>query len=145
MNENEEHTDLTFEPEDDIEVETDKALTMRAERLAGSPTCLNCGTGLKGPFCYYCGQPDRNFFRFFPALLRELMSDFLDLDSRFARTMKPLLFKPGTGRSYSNAGYIVLGAVVAGASGMSYTDYLQKHIFNPAGMADSGQTTMSCP
>jgi hypothetical protein len=95
MSENEEHTDLTFVPEDDIEVETDKALTMRAERLAGSPTCLNCGTGLKGPFCYYCGQPDRNFFRFFPALLRELMSDFLDLDSRFARTMKPLLFKPG--------------------------------------------------
>jgi CubicO group peptidase (beta-lactamase class C family) len=51
---------------------------------------------------------------------------------------EPLLFKPGTGRSYSNAGYIVLGAVVAGASGMSYTDYLQKHIFDPAEMADSG-------
>ena len=40
--------------------------------------------------------------------------------------------------SYSNAGYIVLGAVVEGASGMSYTDYLQMHIFDPAGMADSG-------
>ena len=40
----------------------DTALTMRPERLAGSPACLNCGTGLKGPFCYYCGQPDRNFF-----------------------------------------------------------------------------------
>ncbi len=95
MSENEEHTDITFEPGDDIQVEPDKALTMRPERLAGSPACLNCGTGLKGPFCYYCGQPDRNFLRFFPALLRELMSDFLDLDSRFARTMKPLLFKPG--------------------------------------------------
>ncbi len=51
---------------------------------------------------------------------------------------EPLLFEPGKGRSYSNAGYIVLGAVVEGASGMSYTDYLQKHIFDPAGMADSG-------
>ncbi len=95
MSENEEHTDIALEPGEDIEVEPDKSLTMSPERLAGSPACLNCGTGLKGPFCYYCGQPDRNFFRFFPALLREFMSDFLELDSRFARTMKPLLFKPG--------------------------------------------------
>ena len=50
---------------------------------------------MKGPFCYFCGQPDRNFMRFFPVLLRDLMEDLLDLDSRFMRTMKPLLFKPG--------------------------------------------------
>jgi hypothetical protein len=95
MGENEEHTDIALVDVEDIEVEPDNALTMRAERLAGSHACLNCGTDLKGPFCYYCGQPDRNFLRFFPALLREMMSDFLDLDSRFARTLKPLLFKPG--------------------------------------------------
>jgi len=64
-------------------------------KLAGSAQCLNCGTELKGPFCYFCGQPDRNFMRFFPVLLRDLMEDLLDLDSRFMRTMKPLLFKPG--------------------------------------------------
>ena len=51
---------------------------------------------------------------------------------------EPLLFKPGSGRSYSNAGYVVLGAVVAKVSGMPYADYMQKHIFDPAGMADSG-------
>jgi hypothetical protein len=73
----------------------DKSLTLKPERLVGSPACLNCGTGLQGPYCYFCGQPDRNFMRFFPALLRDLMEDFLDLDSRFARTMKPLLFRPG--------------------------------------------------
>ena len=33
--------------------------------------------------------------RFFPVLLRDLMEDLLDLDSRFMRTLKPLLFKPG--------------------------------------------------
>jgi len=33
--------------------------------------------------------------RFFPVLLRDFMEDLLDLDSRFVRTMKPLLFKPG--------------------------------------------------
>jgi hypothetical protein len=73
----------------------DPALTLERARLAGSAQCLNCGTNLQGPFCHYCGQPDRNFLRFFPALLREFMEEFLDLDSRFVRTMKPLLFKPG--------------------------------------------------
>jgi hypothetical protein len=72
-----------------------KALTIPAKRLKGSSCCLNCGTELKGPFCYYCGQPDKNFMRFFPVLVRELMADFLDLDSRFMRTMKPLMFHPG--------------------------------------------------
>jgi hypothetical protein len=73
----------------------DADLTISADRLAGSVQCLNCGTVLQGPFCHYCGQPDRNFMRFFPVLLRELLEDFLDFDSRFMRTMKPLLFKPG--------------------------------------------------
>ena len=73
----------------------DPRFTLAARKLAGSAECLNCGTELKGPFCYYCGQPDRNFMRFFPALLRDLMEDLLDLDSRFMRTIKPLLFKPG--------------------------------------------------
>jgi hypothetical protein len=72
-----------------------KALTISADRLAGSAACMNCGTGLQGPFCYYCGQPDKNFMRFFPALLRELLEDFMDFDSRFMRTIKPLLFRPG--------------------------------------------------
>lgn len=72
-----------------------KHLTIAAKRLAGSSACLNCGTELKGPFCYYCGQPDKNMMRFFPVLLRELLEDTLDFDSRFLRTIKPLLFKPG--------------------------------------------------
>jgi copper chaperone CopZ len=73
----------------------DPRFTLATRKLAGSDQCLNCGTELQGPFCYYCGQPDRNFMRFFPALLRDLMEDLLDLDSRFMRTLKPLLFKPG--------------------------------------------------
>jgi hypothetical protein len=73
----------------------DPAFTLPARRRAGSASCLNCGTVLQGPFCHYCGQPDRNFMRFFPALMREFVEEFLDLDSRFMRTMKPLMFKPG--------------------------------------------------
>ncbi len=78
-----------------LAVTPDPALTLRPSARAGSPACLNCGTSLEGPFCHYCGQPDRNFLRFFPALLREFLSEALELDSRFARTMKPLLFLPG--------------------------------------------------
>ncbi|MSQ97838.1 MAG: DUF3667 domain-containing protein [Xanthomonadales bacterium] len=69
--------------------------TLAPRKLANSPACLNCGTELKGPFCYYCGQPDKNLMRFFPALLRDLLEDVLDLDSRFMRTLRPLLFHPG--------------------------------------------------
>jgi len=73
----------------------DRKLTIPAERLAGSNQCLNCGTTLQGPFCHFCGQPDKNLMRFFPALLREMLEDFMDFDSRFVRTLKPLLFRPG--------------------------------------------------
>jgi hypothetical protein len=96
MNENESSSEaLVADIADEAFIPPDKSLTLKRNRLAGSPACLNCGTALKGPFCYYCGQPDRNFMRFFPVLLREFMEDFLELDSRFARTIKPLLFKPG--------------------------------------------------
>jgi hypothetical protein len=77
------------------QVVPDRRYTLAPRRLANSDACLNCGTELKGPFCYYCGQPDKNLMRFFPALLRDLLEDVLDLDSRFIRTLRPLLFHPG--------------------------------------------------
>ena len=70
--------------------------------------------------------------RFFPVLLRELMEDFLDLDSRFMRTLKPLLFQPGkltrdylSGRRFrytpplrlyifSSMAFFILAAMLAG-------------------------------
>ncbi|KAA9130938.1 DUF3667 domain-containing protein [Marinihelvus fidelis] len=69
--------------------------TLAPSRRAGSADCLNCGTALAGPFCHYCGQPDRRIMRFFPVLLREFLEDFVDFDSRFTRTVKPLLLRPG--------------------------------------------------
>ena len=50
---------------------------------------------------------------------------------------KPLEFEPGSKRVYSNGGYIVLGLIVARASGQDYYDYVRDHIFKPAGMNDS--------
>ncbi len=49
-----------------------------------------------------------------------------------------LQFEPGKGQRYSNYGYVVLGAIVEAVSGEDYFDYVQKHVFEPAGMTGSG-------
>lgn len=51
---------------------------------------------------------------------------------------KPLDFPPGTSWKYSNTGYYVLGYVIEKVSGEFYADYLRDHVFEPAGMHDSG-------
>lgn len=62
----------------------------------------------------------------------ETIADILPL----IHSQKPL-FPPGERFGYSNSGMVVLGAVIEKASGMSYADYLQRHIFQPSGMTDS--------
>jgi D-alanyl-D-alanine carboxypeptidase len=52
--------------------------------------------------------------------------------------MDSLAFRPGARMSYSNAGFAVLGAIIEQVSGESYFDYVQRHIFLPAGMMRSG-------
>lgn len=56
-----------------------------------------------------------------------------------------LAFVPGTKWQYSNTNYIVLGQIVAAASGESYADYLQQHIFTPAGMSATSLIGHSLP
>jgi CubicO group peptidase (beta-lactamase class C family) len=51
---------------------------------------------------------------------------------------KQMKSTPGDSFHYNNAGYILLGLIVEQASGMEFTEYVQKHIFNKAGMSDSG-------
>jgi CubicO group peptidase (beta-lactamase class C family) len=46
----------------------------------------------------------------------------------------PLSFPPGQQFDYSNAGFILLGAIIEKASGQSYYDYVREHVFQPAGM-----------
>lgn len=46
----------------------------------------------------------------------------------------PLDFPPGAQWSYSNTGYVLLGAIVRKASGKFYGDVLRERVFAPAGM-----------
>lgn len=43
-------------------------------------------------------------------------------------------FDPGARFAYSNYGFILLGVLVETVSGQSYYQYLQEHIYKPAGM-----------
>jgi D-alanyl-D-alanine carboxypeptidase len=61
------------------------------------------------------------------------VADFLQLFGR-----RDPLFEPGAWFDYSNYGFILLGAVIEQVSGKSYYDYLDDHVFAPAGMARSG-------
>ena len=49
-----------------------------------------------------------------------------------------LLFKPGDGYEYSNAGYSLLAAIVEIVSGQPYEVYLTERILKPAGMRETG-------
>jgi CubicO group peptidase (beta-lactamase class C family) len=57
-------------------------------------------------------------------------------------TGERLLFAPGTSESYSNSGYVVLGAIIEAVTGQSYYDSVRAHVLEPAGMT---RTDWSAP
>lgn len=60
-------------------------------------------------------------------------------DSLLARFKdKPLEFKPGEKMNYSNSGYFALGVIIEKAGGESYESFLQKNIFEPLKMTNTG-------
>lgn len=51
-----------------------------------------------------------------------------------AALAEPLRHEPGAQRSYSNAGYSLLAAIIERASGHSFEHYLRTHVIAPAGL-----------
>ena len=49
----------------------------------------------------------------------------------------PLDFEPGTETQYSNAGYVLLGAIVQEITGNTYHQEIQERILNPLGMTET--------
>ncbi len=63
------------------------------------------------------------------------LPDFVSLEQ--ANTM-PLDFPPGDRLNYSNTGYMVLGKVIEKVSGLSYAAFLERNIFKPLRMRNTG-------
>lgn len=57
--------------------------------------CLNCGTILKGHYCYACGQKDEHLHEPFYIMVGHAFAHYWHFDSKFLNTLGPLLFKPG--------------------------------------------------
>lgn len=70
---------------------------------------------------------DQNFEEHFTA----------DQQYEMIKSQKELNFSPGSEYRYSSGGYIVLAKLVEKVSGLSFRDYLDKHIFQPLGMDDT--------
>ncbi|MBG0826450.1 beta-lactamase family protein [Planomonospora sp. ID67723] len=64
-----------------------------------------------------------------PRTPEELIASFRD---------RPALFAPGARMSYSNSGWVLLGAVIERLTGQSYGGYVQREILTPLGMDRSG-------
>jgi CubicO group peptidase (beta-lactamase class C family) len=81
------------------------------------------------------GIPDYTAFPTYPAIMGRHLSP-AQLIALFRD--KPLQFRPGTRWRYSNSGYAVLADLVAGVSGLPYAAFLQRHIFTPLGLTNTG-------
>lgn len=68
---------------------------MKIRRKANA--CLNCGSTLDKVYnyCPNCGQENNNSDVSFNTLLGDFFNTYLAIDSRFGKSIKPFLFKPG--------------------------------------------------
>lgn len=57
--------------------------------------CENCKLPLAGPFCAQCGQEADSKLKYFWVVIMHILDDILSFDSRAARTVWPLMVKPG--------------------------------------------------
>lgn len=85
--------------------------------------CRNCGRSLTGGFCSDCGQQHSPRVLTLGELFSDVVGEFITWDSKFLRSIRPLLFRPGFLTSEYLAGrrtsyilptrlYIVISVVV---------------------------------
>lgn len=68
-----------------------------------------------------------------PMYLLKSLRDFLPLFQN-----NKMMFTPGRKFHYNNAGFIILGLIIEEQTGLTFTEYIEKNIFIPLGMKDSG-------
>lgn len=82
----------------------------------------------------YTGFPDFPRATVLPTSAAEMVGRLKD---------KPLEFEPGEKFAYSNSGYYLLGLIIERASGLPYADFLDKSIFTPLAMHQTGYDNSS--
>lgn len=75
------------EPEDTTHTEQDTG--------GNNPGCLNCGTALTDKYCAHCGQKVLPKRQTMGELLSNFIASFWSFESKFFKTVRYLLFKPG--------------------------------------------------
>jgi hypothetical protein len=78
--------------------ERPRALAQREEFIRGkvsTENCLNCGEVLTGQHCSHCGQRATVRVLSLWGMLRDVLGDLTNFDSRLWRTLVPLAFRPG--------------------------------------------------
>ena len=58
-------------------------------------SCENCHQPIDGPFCGQCGQQAESTLKYFWVVIMHLLDDIFSFDSRAARTISPLVTRPG--------------------------------------------------
>jgi CubicO group peptidase (beta-lactamase class C family) len=77
----------------------------------------------------YTDLPTFHRWKALPHRTEEMVGRFSEL---------PLEFEPGSDFNPTNSGYYLLGAIIERCSGMSYGEYMQRYVFEPAGMTRTG-------
>ncbi|MCX5101560.1 serine hydrolase [Streptomyces sp. NBC_00439] len=86
--------------------------------------------GMRSGLFNYSMDPD-----FFKALTSDPQRPFTPRELLDYSFKHPLRFQPGKKFEYSNTNAILLGLVVEKASGRPLADYLERNVFEPAGMS----------
>lgn len=74
----------------------------------------------------------------------ELWRDYPNYKIRSSSDLLPLfidkemMYPAGSRFQYNNTGFVVLGLIIEKLTGMVFDEYLQKNVFEPCGMADTG-------
>ena len=114
---------------------------------AGARTCPNCGRDRPESFCAHCGQSDRDYARALWSVAGEFVRETFEVDSRLFRTLKLLMFRPGSlTREFSRnrrAGFVSPVRLYIFASFVFFLLLSLRGDFGEAAAADFGEAAVA--